>query len=178
MPVAPPAPTGYYAVPYAPAPGVPPLPPRGRSTGFWVGITAAVTFGVVGALLVGFFIGRGTRLSNDSVQGRIIQQSQSDQIAEQTALDAQKTKFQGDEAAAIGSARTNAYRQGQTAGYNNGYRDGQAQGQQQANAVAAASQNALSAANTNYQNALATYDACLYNPSTTFCGPAPTPPGG
>src|SRR5438874_713073 len=83
-----PAPPAYYGPPGAPA-TVPPIPPRSRSAGFWVLVSAAITFGIVVAILVGFFIGRGTRLSNDSVQGRLIQQSQADQISEQQALDRQ-----------------------------------------------------------------------------------------
>src|SRR5690348_18314392 len=80
-------PTAYGA----PPPGaVPPMPPQGRSAGFWVGITAAITAGVIAALLVGFFIGRGTRLSNDSVQGKLTQQQQADLIVQQKALNDQR----------------------------------------------------------------------------------------
>lgn len=118
----------YYGPPMQPA-AVPPLPPRARSAGFWVGISAAITLGIVGALLIGFFIGRGTRLSNDSVQGKIVQQSQADQIAEQQALDAQKTTFARNEARAISAARKNAYSAGQTAGFTAGQQQGFTSGQ-------------------------------------------------
>lgn len=124
------APPAYYGPPTHPAP-VPPLPPQGRSTGFWVGISAAIALGIVAALLIGFFIGRGTRLSNDSVQGKIVEQSQADQIAEQQALDSQKTTFTRDEARAIASARKNAYSAGQTAGFTAGQQQGFSNGQSQ-----------------------------------------------
>jgi hypothetical protein len=123
-------PAAYYGPPMHPA-GVPPIPPRARSNGFWVGISAAVALGIVGALLIGFFIGRGTRLSNDSVQGKIIQQSQADQIAEQQALDNQKAVFARNEARAITSARKNAYSAGQTAGFTAGQQQGFSNGQSQ-----------------------------------------------
>jgi len=133
MPPAPagyPAPPAYYGPP-VPAAGVPPIPPPARSTGFWVGVSAAIAVGIVGALLIGFFIGRGTRLSNDSVQGKIIQQSQSDQIAEQQALDAQKATFARNEARAISAAKRSAYSAGQTAGYTAGQQQGFSSGQSQ-----------------------------------------------
>lgn len=118
----------YYGPPGQPAP-VPPIPPRSRSTGFWVGISAAITLGVVAALLIGFFIGRGTRLSNDSVQGKIVEQSQSDQIAEQQALDVQKATLATNEARAVAAARRSAYSAGQTAGYTAGQQAGFSNGQ-------------------------------------------------
>ncbi len=111
---------------------VPPLPPTGRTTGFWIGASAALTLGVVCALLVGFFIGRGTRLSNESVQSKIVQQSQADQIAEQQALDNQKTAFASAETRAVSQARKAAFSEGQekgfTAGQQAGYNSGQSQG--------------------------------------------------
>ena len=132
---------GYYAPPGLPAP-VPAVPPRPRSTAFWVGITAAVALGIVAALLVGFFIGRGTRLSNEDVQSKVTAQSQADQIAEQKALDAQTSAFQKSEAATVSNAHKSAYAEGQqagfTAGQQAGYSTGQTQGfsQGQASGVA------------------------------------------
>src|ERR1017187_925876 len=96
---------------------VPPIPPPGRSTGFWIGVSAAITIGIVGALLIGFFIGRGSRLSNESVQSKIVQQSQADQIAEQQALDSQKAAFTANEARAVSAAKKSAYSEGQQAGF-------------------------------------------------------------
>lgn len=126
-----PAHPGYYQQPMQPA-AVPPIPPSGRSTGFWIGVSTALTLGIVGALLIGFFIGRGTRLSNELVQSKIVQQSQADQIAEQQALDSQKATFQAAEARAVSAARKNAYSEGQekgfTAGQQAGYNSGQSQG--------------------------------------------------
>lgn len=126
--------TSYYPTypgqPMPPA-AVPPIPPRGRSTGFWVGITTAVTLGVVGALLIGFFIGRGSRLSNDSVQGKITQQAQADQIAEQQALDKQQVTLRSAEARAVSAARRSAYSQGRTAGFTAGQQQGYTAGQSQ-----------------------------------------------
>src|SRR5450755_3624206 len=77
----------YPVAPYMAA--VPVTPPR-RSAGFWVAVTAAIAAGVVLALLAGFFIGRDTRLSNTSVQSKVTQQAQADQIAQQQILSAQK----------------------------------------------------------------------------------------
>jgi flagellar biosynthesis/type III secretory pathway protein FliH len=94
-------------------------------------VSTAVTVGFVAALLIGFFIGRGTRLSNETVQGKIVEQAQADQISEQQALNAQKTKFTKDEAQAIAAARRNAYSQGQQAGYTAGQQQGFTAGQSQ-----------------------------------------------
>jgi hypothetical protein len=140
-----PAPNGYASqpayygppAPLGPPASVPPIPPPGRSTGFWVGISCAIAVGVVAALLIGFFIGRGTRLSNESVQGKIVQQSQSDQIAEQQALDQQRSALAAKQARAVAEARHNAYAAGRTAGFsagqqagfNTGQSEGFAQGQ-------------------------------------------------
>lgn len=125
-----PAHPAYYGPPLHPA-AVPPIPPPARSTGFWIGVSAAITLGIVGALLIGFFIGRGTRLSNESVQGKITQQSQADQIAEQQALDTQKTAFAASEARAVSAARKAAYSEGQQAGYTAGQQQGFSSGQSQ-----------------------------------------------
>jgi flagellar biosynthesis/type III secretory pathway protein FliH len=96
----------------------------------------------VGALLIGFFIGRGTRLSNESVQGKIVQQSQADQIAEQQALDSQKTALTADEARAVAAARKTAYSSGRQAGYvagqQQGFTNGQSQGFAQGQAAGSA----------------------------------------
>jgi flagellar biosynthesis/type III secretory pathway protein FliH len=110
---------------------VPPIPPRAKSTGFWVGVTTAITIGIVVTLLLGFFIGRGSRLSNDSVQSKIIEQAQADQISEQQALDSQKAVFAKDEAQALGAARRSAYSQGQQAGFTAGQQQGFSAGQSQ-----------------------------------------------
>src|SRR5437763_6868009 len=93
-------------VPYSPAQygPVPAVPPR-RGAGFWVGITAAITAGVVLSLLAGFFIGRGSRLSTSNVQGQITQQAQADQIAQQQSLAAQKAADQTAEDKAVTQAR-------------------------------------------------------------------------
>ena len=166
-------PPGYQLVPATSA-AIPPLPPRSRGTGFWVGVTAAITVGVVAALLLGFFIGRGTRLSNAVVQSKITQQSQTDQLAQLTALDQQKTTFQRDEAQAITSARHNAYNQGYHAGYSSGQQSGYQSGAAAASAQAAANAQATQ----SYQTQLAAYDACLFNPTSsqkTTCMPALTP---
>jgi hypothetical protein len=132
QPVAPahPGQPAHYGPP-SHSPAVPPIPPAGRSTGFWIGLSTALTLGIVGALLIGFFIGRGTRLSNESVQGKIIQQSQSDQIAEQQALDSQKTTFAAAEARAVSAARKAAFSEGQEKGFSAGQQAGYSNGQSQ-----------------------------------------------
>jgi hypothetical protein len=131
----------YYGPPTQPT-TVPPIPPSGRSTGFWIGVSTVLTLGIVGALLIGFFIGRGTRLSNESVQSKIVQQSQSDQIAEQQSLDNQKTAFAAAEARAVSAARKNAYSEGQekgfSAGQQAGFNSGQSQGFSQGQATGTA----------------------------------------
>jgi len=124
------APPAYYGPPMHPA-NVPPIPPAGRSTGFWIGVSAAITIGIVGALLIGFFIGRGSRLSNESVQSKIVQQSQADQIAEQQALDSQKAAFTANEARAVSAAKKAAYTEGQQAGFTAGQQQGYTSGQSQ-----------------------------------------------
>ncbi len=138
----------YPAAAYQPSPYgyVPPVPPR-RGPGFWVGITAAIATGVILALLSGFFIGRGTRLSNEEAQSKITQQAQADQIAAQQALSSQKAVDQTAQARAVGAARRSGesaglregriqgqqqgYQQGQQAGYSQGQAAGQANGFQQ-----------------------------------------------
>jgi flagellar biosynthesis/type III secretory pathway protein FliH len=109
---------------------VPPIPPAPKSTGFWVGISTAITLGIVGALLIGFFIGRSTRLSNENVQGKIVQQSQADQIAEQQALVSQKTAFTAAMARAVSAAKRSAYSEGQQNGFTAGQQAGFTSGQQ------------------------------------------------
>lgn len=167
VPTAPgyPGPPAYYGPPMHPA-AVPPIPPRGRSTGFWVGISSAITLGIVGALLIGFFIGRGSRLSNESVQSKITQQSQADQIAEQQALDSQKTTFARSEAQAVSAARKGAYTEGQqagfTAGQQQGFSNGQSQGFTQGQASGAAQGEV-----TGFSQGL-NQGACLAN--SIFCG--------
>ncbi len=132
----------YYGPAAAPA-TVPPLPPNSRSTGFWIGISGAIALGIVGTLLIGFFIGRGTRLSNESVQGKITQQSQADQIAEQQALDNQKAVYTAAEARAVSTARKNAYSEGHQAGFTAGQQQGFSTGQSQGYAQGQAAGTAL-----------------------------------
>lgn len=131
----------YYGPPMSPA-NVPPIPPPAKSTGFWIGISGAIALGIVGTLLIGFFIGRGTRLSNETVQGKITQQSQADQIAEQQALDSQKTTYTAAQTRAVSAARKAAYSEGQqagfTAGQSQGFSSGQSQGFAQGQATGAA----------------------------------------
>ncbi len=122
---------GYPGMPMQPAPwgAVPVVPPAKRSAGFWVGITAAIAAGVILALLAGFFIGRGTRLSNDAVQGKITEQSQADQIAQQKQLSDQKAADQTAENRAVTTASTQNYNRGHAAGYTDGYQKGYSTGQ-------------------------------------------------
>lgn len=169
-------PAGYIAQPVAAGPMVPALPPKPRSTGFWVGVTTAITLGVVAALLLGFFIGRGTRLSSNSVQDKLVAQSQSDRIAEQQDISNQKAQDQKTLNEATRTARRN--------GYNSGYRQGKSDGVNQGASQQAASDQASQAAQ-NQQSQQAIYDlqlqnwqSCLSNPATTFCGPPPSPPSG
>jgi hypothetical protein len=129
----------YYGPPPMHPATVPPLPPPPRSTGFWVGISGAVALGIVAMLLVGFFIGRGTRLSNESVQAKITQQSQADQIAEQQALDKQSASLQEQKARAVVAARHNAREEGRSEGFKSGqesgYQNGHAAGYTEGNAT-------------------------------------------
>lgn len=120
----------YYGPPMHPS-TVPPLPPESRSTGFWIGISGAVALGIVAMLLVGFFIGRGTRLSNESVQSKITQQSQADQIAEQQALDRQSSVLKQAESRAVASARHTAREEGRSEGFRNGQEVGFEHGHEQ-----------------------------------------------
>jgi len=135
------APGGMY-MPGAPLGHVfPAVAPRGRSSGFWIGLTSAIAIGVVLALLAGFFIGRGSRLSNDTIQAKITSQSQADQIAQQQALSNQRHSMFLREQKAINRASQHAYSRGHLAGYtagqnagyqagqNSGYSQGQASGQ-------------------------------------------------
>lgn len=122
---------------YGPPPaGVPPMPPsRGRSAGFWVGITAAITAGVVVALLVGFFIGRGTRLNNADVQSKLTQQQQADLIVQQKALNDQKSVLSSRQNKLVGrvsaKAEARGLRQGRSEGRQQGYTEGQSAGYSQ-----------------------------------------------
>jgi flagellar biosynthesis/type III secretory pathway protein FliH len=102
-----------------------------------------VATGVVLALLAGFFIGRGSRLSNSDVQSKVTQQAQAGQIAEQQTLSAQKAADQtamdtavvqaqkNGETAGLREGRTEGYQQGQTAGQAQGFQQGQSSGQAQ-----------------------------------------------
>lgn len=138
------APSPHY--PYAQPPGppaggmppmapVPPVPPPGRSAGWWVGITAAVTAGVIVALLGGFFIGRSTRLSNDDVQTRINAQAQTDQVAQERALNDQRRDMLRRQRTLVGrvsaKAEARGIREGREQGYDEGQNVGFSQGQTQ-----------------------------------------------
>jgi hypothetical protein len=117
-----------------PMTAVPPMPPtqQGHGAGWWVGVIAAAT--AVGVLLVlgGFFLGRGTRLSDDSVQTKINQQRQADQISQQKALDAQATTMRHERSVAVRTAsdraRARGIRQGRSEGHQQGVSEGEAQG--------------------------------------------------
>jgi hypothetical protein len=129
----------YPALPFAPQyAAIPVVPPR-RGAGFWVGITAAIAAGVVLALVAGFFIGRGSRLSNTDVQSKITQQAQADQIGEQQALSAQKAADQTALDKAVSGAQKNGeasgLRQGQIQGQQQGFAQGQQAGYQQGQAT-------------------------------------------
>ena len=127
-------------VPYSPAQygAVPATPPK-RGAGFWVGITAAIAAGVVLSLLGGFFIGRGSRMSNNDVQSKITQQAQADQIAQQQTLAAQKAADQTAEDRAVSSARkageSAGLREGRIQGQQQGFQQGQQSGYQQGQAA-------------------------------------------
>jgi hypothetical protein len=125
------APPPGYVTGWAPPPGaVPSMPPqRGRSAGFWVGITAAITAGVIAALLIGFFIGRGTRLSNDEVQGKLTQQQQADLIVQQKALNDQKAEISARNSKLIGRVSAKAEARGRREGRSQGRQEGFADGQ-------------------------------------------------
>lgn len=121
-------PVAYQSAPYGPVPAGPPR----RGAGFWVAVTAAVAAGVVLALVAGFFIGRGGRLSNTDVQSRITQQAQADQISQQQVLSAQKAADQTVEDKSVAQAQKNGeragLRQGRTEGQQQGFQQGQQQG--------------------------------------------------
>jgi hypothetical protein len=120
---------------------VPPVPPPGRSAGWWVAVTAAVTAGVIVALIGGFFIGRGTRLSNEAVQDRINAQAQSDAVGQERALNDQRRDLLRRQRTLIGrvsakaeargrrEGREQGYDEGQSIGFNQGQTQGYTQGQ-------------------------------------------------
>jgi flagellar biosynthesis/type III secretory pathway protein FliH len=112
---------------------VPPMPPQqGHGAGWWVGVIAAATAVAVLLVLGGFFLGRGTRLSDDSVQTKINQQRQADQISQQRVLDAQAATMRKERAAAVklasDRARARGIRQGRSEGHQQGFVEGQDQG--------------------------------------------------
>lgn len=129
-------PPGHIAYPVGvpmPAQAVPAVPPSpGRSPGFWVAVTAAITIGVVLALLGGFFIGRGSRLSNAEVQNRLTQQQQADLIVQQKTLNDQRTDLLRRQRTLIGrvssKAEARGRREGVARGRQKGFADGQSQG--------------------------------------------------
>lgn len=129
------APQQYAYMPGQPLPpmGVPPTPPSGRSAGFWAAVTAAIAIAVVIALLGGFFIGRGSRISNNDIQSKLVQQSQLDQLAQQRALNDQRATLQSEHTKALRNARNVAraagMREGKLAGREQGRDSGRAEGQ-------------------------------------------------
>ena len=161
----PPGQAGYPVVsPYGYAVGQPLPPPAmppsgGRSAGYWIGLTAAITAAIILALLGGFFIGRGTRLANDTVQSKITQQSQVDQLAAQRALNDQRTELLASERKAVTGARAAALksglRQGRVEGRQQGFREGQTQGY-----AAGQSTGYSQGQNDGYQDGVST-GACL-----------------
>lgn len=130
---APPPPMLPPAMHGPPMAAVPPMPPQqGHGAGWWVGVIAAATAVAVLLVLGGFFLGRGTRLSADSVQTKINQQRQADQISQQRALDAQSATMRKERAAAVklasDRARARGIRQGRSEGHQQGFTEGQDQG--------------------------------------------------
>ena len=119
---------GYAPAPaqhMAPGPAVPPVAPQGRSPGWWVGITAAATVGVLLALLAGFFIGRGTRLSNEDVQARIDAQAQTGQLAQERALNDQRRDLLRRQRTLVGRVSAKAEARGRREGRERGFDEGQ-----------------------------------------------------
>lgn len=113
---------------FAPVAPVPPVPPATRSTGWWVGVTAAVTAAVLVALLGGFFIGRDTRLSNHEVQTRIDAQAQADRVAQERALTDQRRDLLRRQRTLIGRVSAKAEARGVRRGREEGFTDGQSVG--------------------------------------------------
>lgn len=150
----PPSPVAYQSGPPAMPPGVPPMAPaavpavppsQGHGAGWWVGVIAAAAAVAVLLILGGFFLGRGTRLSDDTVQTKINQQRQADQISQQRALSGQADQMRHDKNVAVKSAadrarargirqgrsegRQTGFQEGQDTGFNSGQSSGYAQGQ-------------------------------------------------
>ena len=148
-PQLPPSSGGYYGPPAAPPtmqypayPGVmgpqmiavpptPPPPPASRGTGVWIAITAAVTAGIVASLLLGFFIGRDTRLSNSEVQSKINQQATADQISQERALNNLRRELNRRQQSTINRVSARAEARGRREGRAQGEREGFASGQNQ-----------------------------------------------
>ena len=123
---------GYAYPPGQPMQGapVPPVAPTGRSAGYLVGITAAATAIVILAHVAGFFIGRGTRLSNDEVQARITAQAQADEIARERALNEQRREASRRQGALIARVAAKAEARGRREGRAEGQQRGFTEGQQ------------------------------------------------
>lgn len=123
--------------PPAVVPPVPPAQPKERGPGFWIAVSAGVAALVMLLLLGGFMLGRSSRLSDDEVQTKIVQQRQADQLAQQRQVQELADRARKEKGAAVrraaDRARASALRQGRAegrqTGYENGLSEGQAQGQ-------------------------------------------------
>ncbi|MDX8152098.1 hypothetical protein SK069_10875 [Patulibacter brassicae] len=95
-------------------------------------MTAAL---VVLTLLGGFFIGRGSRMSNGDVQQRLNQQVQADQVTLDQELNKQRTEMIAQRDRIVRRAETRARRDGRADGLRQGRSEGRAEGRAEGEAA-------------------------------------------
>jgi hypothetical protein len=147
------APPTLFALQGAPQLPAPPGAKRRRDWTFWVPVTALAFIAAAGLLVGMFFIGRGTRPSDDDIASRVqrsvAHQRSVDLGAQRRALVSQKNRlnarfrtrlrreknaaFQRGKDEGYGSGQAAGYASGQASGRDQGYQQGQSQGYSQGN---------------------------------------------
>lgn len=112
---------------------VPTVAPRRRGFGFWALITGGLIAGLLAAMACGFFIGQGTRQSDQQVNARLAAASLSKQRAllhqRRVMAHGFSSRLQKIIDRVANAAQSKGYQQGRDAGYSSGQSAGFSAGQ-------------------------------------------------
>jgi hypothetical protein len=123
-------PAGAYQMPGQPQ--LPPAPSTGRDWKFWVPTTVIGVLAVAGLIVGMFFIGSGSRPSNDQISQRLsvarAHQRSGDSAERRAALRAQHVREGSAFRRRLARAKRDAFNRGKNAGYSSGQSAGYASG--------------------------------------------------